>query len=165
MIRVILKEDKNLSPIEYFKNQYGDVLYFNEYGEADEALRKSGYTEEQIDQFTFDDCTVTAEEAEQYMNSVGYPHDDGDWLLDVKRQSQVREAIDNRYNLCDFDRWQHIQNILFHNETNMLDYEYSQKLLIYHGKKTLKLWNCGHFKTNSKIDDLYEVEYAFRNKE
>lgn len=33
MIRVILKEDKNLSPIEYFKNQYGDVLYFNEYME------------------------------------------------------------------------------------------------------------------------------------
>lgn len=146
MIRIILKEDKNLSPIEYFKNQYGDVLYFNEYGEADEALRKAGYTEEQIDQFTFDDCTVTAEEAEQYMNSVGYPHDDGDWLLDVKRQSQVRETIDNRYNLCDFDRWQHIQNILFHNKTDMLDYESSQKIIDILWEKDIEVMELWSFK-------------------
>lgn len=146
LIRVILKEDENLNPIEYLKDNYRDIMYFDSYDEADDYLRKAGYTEEQIDQFTFDDCTVTVEEAEQYMNSVGYPHDDGDWLLEIKRQSQVREAIDNRYNLCDFDRWQHIQNILFHNETDMLDYESSQKIIDILWEKDIEVMELWSFK-------------------
>jgi len=146
MIRVVIKEDKNFNPVEYFKDKYGNILYFNEYGEADEALRKAGYTEEQIDQFTFDDCTVTEEEAEEYMRCVGYAHDNGDWLLGIKRQSQVREAIDNRYDLCDFDRWQHIQNILFHNETDMLDYESSQKIIDILWEKDIEVMELWSFK-------------------
>lgn len=148
LIRVILKEDESLNPIEYLKDQYGDIMYFDSYGEADDYLRKQGFTETQIDFCTFDDCTVTEEEAEKYMARVGYPHDKGDWLLGVKRQSQVRETIDNSYDLCDFDRWQHIQDVLFGNDTDMLDYESSQKIIDVLWEKDIEVMELWSFKDN-----------------
>ena len=148
LIRVILKEDESLNPIEYLKDNYGDIIYFDSYGEADDYLRKKGFAETQIDQFTFDDCTVTEEETEKYMVRVGCPHDNGEWLLEVKRQSQVRETIDNSYDLCDFDRWQHIQDVLFNNDTDMLDYESSQKIIDVLWEKDIEVLEFWSFKDN-----------------
>jgi hypothetical protein len=130
LIRVILKENEKLEPIEYLKNQYGDIMYFSEYGEADEYLEKQGYTEEQIDKLTFEDCTVTKEEARAYLDGQGTSCPT-DWLLNLPRQSQVRETVDNVYDLCDFDRWQDLQDILFkgNNKDILLDWESSSKII------------------------------------
>lgn len=148
LIRVILKEDESLNPIEYLKDNYGDIIYFDSYGEADDYLREKGYTEDQIEQFTFDDCTVTEEEAEKYLKRNGISNH-GNWLLELKRQSQVREAINSDYDLMDFDRWQHIQDVIFGNDIDMLDYESSQKIIDILWEKNIEALELWSFKDNN----------------
>lgn len=87
---------------------------------------------------------LTIRETSEYMSKNGCPANNGEWLLAIKRKGQAREAIQNNYDLCDFDRWQHLQDIFFGNDTEMLDWETSQKIInILYEKdiEVLELWS------------------------
>lgn len=90
---------------------------------------------------------VTLEEANNYLQRQG-TQTSGEWLLSLKRQNQVRELIDNNYDLCDFDRWQHIQDILFGNDVDELDWESSLKIINILYEKDIEALELWSFKDN-----------------
>lgn len=94
-----------------------------------------------------DDEITILDEINKYIETTGASMD-GEWLLQLKRQNQVKELIKNGYNLCDFDRWQQIQDILFGNDYEELDWESSQKIIDILWEKDIEVLDLWSFKDN-----------------
>lgn len=98
---------------------------------------------------------LSEEEVINYLYAHGYPHPDRsliDWFLEAtERKDQFVECVRKGYELCDFDRWQHIQNVLFNNSDLTIKYETAMKIdnaLWEEGIETLELWSAKEYLSN-----------------
>jgi len=90
--------------------------------------------------------TLTFEQVKSYMEKQG---SDGakeyvDSLMEQPRKEQLAEAVKNDYHLCDFDRWQHLQDILFGNEGDTMKFETAMGIssaLDEENIEVLELWS------------------------
>lgn len=89
---------------------------------------------------------LTIQDTTEYMRINGCPDNNGEWLLAIKRPDQAKEAIQNNYCLTDFDRWQQIQDVLFGNGTESLDWETSQKIIDLLYEKDIEVLELCSFK-------------------
>lgn len=80
---------------------------------------------------------LTFEEVKAYLDKQGHEIDINNpthieilkWFLNrEERKEQVIEAVRNHYDLCDFDRWQHIQRIIFGDDEKVLSFKTAMKI-------------------------------------
>jgi hypothetical protein len=77
-----------------------------------------------------DRMSLTIEKVNEYVHEQGYPAErDVQWLLENKRRNQVEETVENNYDMCDFERWQHLQDVLFGESDLQIDWETASKIV------------------------------------
>jgi hypothetical protein len=77
-----------------------------------------------------DRMSLTIEKVNEYVHEQGYPAErDVQWLLENKRRNQVEETVENNYDMCDFERWQHLKDVLFGESDLQIDWETASKIV------------------------------------
>lgn len=88
---------------------------------------------------------LTEKEVVDYLKRNGYPDAEfkDSFLNPPYRAEQHIECVRNGYDLCDFDRWQQVQDLIFGNETDTMKFETALKIdsaLWEENIDTMELW-------------------------